>query len=188
MSKVGARRAHSPPSPMLKKSSMSKHIMWSPSDDEVQIYMQGIRRLVLISRIHNMMIPFMVCILASSGDVSSNGASGQQRKIDGGKRVSVQIIENWTEIHGTVRSVAPSTDVREFVAVTVAVDRATTLEGFANLLTDVVGKEITVLIPEELARSLDIKQGSVITCRVRKAGSNRIFAHRQHISAHPPPE
>ena len=98
----------------------------------------------------------------------------------------VQIIENWSEIKGTVLSVEPSTDVHEFVAAAVAVDHVTPLEGFANLLTDVVGKEIVVLIPEELARSLDIKPGSVITCRVRKAGLNRIFVHRQHISVRPP--
>jgi hypothetical protein len=141
---------------------------------------------VHISHIANTIIAFVLCLIAASDVLSLSDSSSQERTIDGGQKVPVQIIENWSEINGVVLSAEPSTDVHDFMAVTVAVDHVTALDGFANLLTDVAGKQIVMLVPQELFSALDVKQGSVITCWVRKAGLNRIFVHRQHISVRPP--
>lgn len=98
--------------------------------------------------------------------------------------MSVQIIENWSDVTGTVRSCQPSPDVAGFVAVEIAGEQVNPVEGFANLLEYAAGKNLVVLVPEELVKSLAITPGNVIACRVRRANLNRAFVHRNHISVH----
>jgi hypothetical protein len=96
----------------------------------------------------------------------------------------VQIIENWSDVRGVVRSCYPSPDVGGFIAVEVVVARVLPVEGFANLLAHKEGESLEVLIPEELIKFLGIVQGVTIACRVRRAGRDRVFVHRNHLSAH----
>jgi len=99
-------------------------------------------------------------------------------------RISVQIIENWSEVSGVVRTCSSSPDVAGFVAVEVAVEKVNPVEGFANLLGNTGGKPLVVLVPGELAKSLHISPGVMIACRVRRANLDRTFVHRNHISIH----
>lgn len=96
----------------------------------------------------------------------------------------MQIIENWSDISGTVLSLQPSPSVSGFIEVELQVEKVNPVEGFANLLGDWEGKPLVVLIPEELVRSLDIRPGNAIECRVRRANLDRSFVHRNHISVH----
>ncbi len=96
----------------------------------------------------------------------------------------MQIIENWSDINGIVRSLQPSPTVSGFIEVELQVEKVNPVEGFANLLRDSEGKSLVVLIPEELVKSLDIRPGTVIECRVRRANLDRSFVHRNHISVH----
>jgi hypothetical protein len=96
----------------------------------------------------------------------------------------MQIIENWSDIKGIVRSLRPSPTVSGFVEVELLVNKVNPVEGFANLLSDAEGKSLVVLIPEELVKSLHIDPGDVIECRVRRANLDRSFVHRNHISVH----
>ncbi len=98
--------------------------------------------------------------------------------------MSVQIIENWSSINGVVCSCNPSPSIAEFVEVEVAVETVSPVEGFANLLDNVEGRPLVVLVPEELVKSLDIAPGDVIACRVRRANLDRTFVHRNYISVH----
>lgn len=98
--------------------------------------------------------------------------------------MSVQIIENWSNVNGLVKSCNPSSGVAGFVAVEVTVENVSPVEGFANLLGHTKGKSLTILVPEELVKSLGITRGVIIACRVRRANLDRTFAHRDHISVH----
>ena len=96
----------------------------------------------------------------------------------------MQIIENWSDIKGIVRSLQPSSDVSGFIQVEVQVEKVDPVEGFANLLGHMEGNPLVVLIPEELVKSLDIRPGKRIEARVRRANLDRSFVHRNHISVH----
>jgi len=94
----------------------------------------------------------------------------------------MQIIENWSNIRGTVRSLQPSPNVHGFVEVEVQVENIYPVEGFANLLASAEGTSLVVLFPDEVIKFLDIRPGDVIECRVRRANLDRSFVHRNHIS------
>ena len=100
--------------------------------------------------------------------------------------MSVQIIENWSDVTGTVRSCRPSPSIAGFVEVEIAVEQVNAVEGFANLLEHTAGKNLVVLVPEELVKSLNITRGDRIACRVRRATLDRAFVHRNYISVHHP--
>ncbi len=77
-------------------------------------------------------------------------------------------------------------DVPGFVAVELDVRSVTAVEGFANLLEHMEGKSLVVLMSEELVRSSKMNPGDVIACRVRRAGLDRTFVHRNHMSIQHP--
>ena len=96
----------------------------------------------------------------------------------------MQIIENWSDINGTVRSSLQPPHIDGFIEVEILVEKVDSVEGFANLLEQMEGKSLFVLVPEELVRSLDIAPGDTIECRVRRAGLDQSFVHRNRISVH----
>jgi hypothetical protein len=100
--------------------------------------------------------------------------------------MQVQILENWSEISGTVRSREPSPDMPNFARVTIAVKQVTPVAGVANMLERVDGTDIVVHVPRELVASLSIAPGDVIRCRVRRAAHNRMFVHGEHVSVEHP--
>ncbi len=95
--------------------------------------------------------------------------------------MSVQIVENWSDVRGEVRSCGPSPAVKGFAAVELAVRAVDPVPGFANLLGEAVGTSLLVHVPQELADSLSIAPGSVVSCRVRRAGPDKAFVHRDGI-------
>jgi hypothetical protein len=96
--------------------------------------------------------------------------------------MTVQIIENWSEIQGIVRSCHPSEDVAGFEALELEVEQVRPVDGFANLLEHTVGTTLVVLMPDELIRSLQLCPGDRMTCWVRRANLDRAFVHREHVS------
>jgi len=96
--------------------------------------------------------------------------------------MSVQIIENWSNVMGVVVSCNPSSDVGGFMAIEVVLEKIDPVEGYANLLEHKQGKTLVILVPEELVKQLDITPGIVIVCRVRRADLDRVFVHRNYIS------
>lgn len=97
----------------------------------------------------------------------------------------VSIIENWSDIVGEVRQMRPEVDVPGFTCVEMDVRRVEGVEGFANLLEDAVGKRLAVYFPAYRVVELGILVGSVVACRVRRAGIDRIYVHREHIEVIP---
>jgi hypothetical protein len=93
----------------------------------------------------------------------------------------VQIIENWSEVSGVVRS-RKAADREGFDLVAIAVDRVEPVPGYANLLEKAEGSELDVLMPEEIVASNKIGLGDAITCRVRLGNRRQAFVHREHIT------
>lgn len=101
---------------------------------------------------------------------------------DGKVTAMVSIVENWADITGEVRSMAPATDLKGFLIATIQVEQVRPVVGFPNLLGDVVGTQLAVHIPETSAKALSLTPKKRIACWVRKADRQRVFAHPDHIS------
>jgi hypothetical protein len=102
--------------------------------------------------------------------------------------MAVQIIENWSRITGIVQSLQPSTELDEFMVVDVEVQSVEPVEGFPNLLKEAFGKILAIHVPETLVVEAGIKVFDHIECRVRMAGFNRVFVHREYVQVTHPNE
>lgn len=126
-------------------------------------------------------------ILTVSGNNEVLGTKRQvteraSEELGGDKMTSVQIVENWSDITGEVRSYQPSPDVTGFMAVELDVEKVSPVEGFPNLLEHLKGKSLVVFMPEELVKPLNINLGDTIACRVRRAALDRVFVHWDYLS------
>lgn len=100
--------------------------------------------------------------------------------------MSVAMVPNWSLIRGTTQTVAPAPGYDEYAAVQVKVLRVEPVPGFANLMVDASGKEVSVLMPKALVERLGVTPGQSITARVRRAGLDRIFVHQQEVTVGDP--
>jgi len=91
----------------------------------------------------------------------------------------VQVVENWADIEGEVRSVRDS-ELKGYRTVEMLLKDAKAVEDFPNLLKQRVGEVIAVNVPESRVESFEEAYQSSqprVTCRVRLAGPTRFFAH-----------
>ena len=96
----------------------------------------------------------------------------------------VQIVENWADIVGGVRDVAPAPDLPGFVRASVDLERAADVEGFRNLLADSSGTVVSVFVPSAVAEERGLRAGKRLVARARKAGPGRTFVHPEHVEVH----
>jgi len=94
----------------------------------------------------------------------------------------VNIIENWSDIVGEVIAIKPGTDLPGFSKVQMEVLIVEPVEGYPNLLENAINDRIEVLFPGDLQGELGIVKGSVVECRVRRAGGQRTYVHRDGIT------
>lgn len=80
----------------------------------------------------------------------------------------VTVIENWTDVEGELLAVAES-DRAGFVRARVRVSAAREVEGFANLLAQSTGSELSVEIPAGEAELSSVHPGNTLSVRVRRA-------------------
>ena len=97
----------------------------------------------------------------------------------------VSIIENWSDVKGTVLSTRQSIAQKRFYEVEVAVENVIDVQSYANLLKEVTGKVVTVFIHQDLVERLEIAEGIRITCRVRRAAKRTQAGPVERIYAHP---
>lgn len=104
--------------------------------------------------------------------------------------MKVEMIENWAKVFGHVLDVADDEELENFDNVEVFVEQVEPVEGYPNLievyLEEADQPHICVLVPKEVVQEYEIVEGVVIECRVRRAGLERIFAHREYIMVHRP--
>lgn len=89
----------------------------------------------------------------------------------------MQIVENWADVTGTVRSVTPDARRAGFVDVELVVERIADVAGFPNLLGRGSPATLDVLLREEVVHRLGISVGVRLRCRARLAGGRAVFAH-----------
>lgn len=104
--------------------------------------------------------------------------------------MKVEMIENWAKVFGHVLDVADDEELENFDNVEVFVEQVEAVEGYPNLievyLEEADQPHICVLVPKEVVQEYEIVEGVVIECRVRRAGLERIFAHREYIMVYRP--
>lgn len=100
--------------------------------------------------------------------------------------MQVQIVENWTDIVGEIRSYSPQSTVAGFASLEIAVTAVKSVERFPgifypNLLENVVNQRIQVNVPLALIDKMEISPGMVISCRIRRASLTSVFVHPEHL-------
>jgi hypothetical protein len=96
----------------------------------------------------------------------------------------VNIVENWTEIKGEVLRVIRRRETPKSLAVTIKLHNVKPVAGFANLIDRQAGETLEALFPIEIVDQMKFEVGDVLSCRVRKAGLERYYVHREHVSVH----
>ena len=99
----------------------------------------------------------------------------------------VQIVENWSQIEGEVRSVRPDPELPGYLVASVQVvsaDPVSKPEGadFPNLLAESAGKAVEIHFPERAAAENQVAAGRRVSARVRRATPTRSFADPRHLS------
>lgn len=95
--------------------------------------------------------------------------------------MAVPIIENWADISGGIEEVVADRELSSYSRVAISVDAVEAVEDFPNLLEDVQGERIEVLFPDHCVDEQGVEPGKRVACRVRRAGVDRIFVHRERI-------
>jgi hypothetical protein len=88
----------------------------------------------------------------------------------------VQVIENRADVDGRVVEIKSDADRPEHKIVTIEIGSTTEVAGYPNLFGSVAGKRLDVVLPAELAK--DIKAGSAVRCRIRRAGPTTVLGER----------
>ena len=88
----------------------------------------------------------------------------------------VQVIENRADIDGRVVAVKSDAARPDHRIVTVDIGAAAPVEVYPNLFANALGKQLDIVLPAELAESLQI--GAAVRCRIRLAGPAVVFGER----------
>jgi len=100
----------------------------------------------------------------------------------------VQIVENWSRIHGRVESWQPPRKAGEPGTLTIVVDGVDDVASpdgsrHRNLMTDAKGTTVHVMVPASAATHFQPRTGSTATVDVRRGRSpDHVFAHPKHIT------
>ncbi len=86
----------------------------------------------------------------------------------------VQVIENRSDLEGTVRDVKDDPARPGHALVTLDVSSVQNVESFPNLLGETMGNRVEIVMPAGKAGPL--RPGSVVRCRSRRAGPATIYA------------
>ena len=95
--------------------------------------------------------------------------------------MNVQVVENWVEIEGSIAAITPHPEMDGYVLATIAVERVSPLDGFANLFQEAAGQTIAVNIPSPRATELALSPPMRIRLRIRKATPWSAFADPDSI-------
>ncbi len=106
--------------------------------------------------------------------------------------MSVSMIENWATVIGLVQAVVEDSELDGFEDVELLVERVEPVEGYPDLVSVYLEEAeepcLSVLIPAEIVTEYEIMDGVLLECRVRRAGTERIFIHHDYLVVTRPPE
>jgi hypothetical protein len=86
----------------------------------------------------------------------------------------VQAIENWAELHGRLVAVQDDQSRPGHKLASIEVRTVQTVPPYPNLLQEATGKTIEVVLPDDVARSLQL--GSNLRCRARRSSPTIVYA------------
>lgn len=96
----------------------------------------------------------------------------------------VQMVENWAEVTGTVRSIGGSGKGPDYLTVAVEVEVVDDLDDFPNLVAGAAGETLLIISRREGVKRAGLAEGSRVRCRVRKATPLEIFAHPEGFTVY----
>ena len=91
--------------------------------------------------------------------------------------MDVSVIENWTDIHGSIQRWQAESDIPGHGILEVYVEEAFEVEGFPNLLGQTPGSLLNVYVSAATVEGQAIRPARKIACRVRLGGPNKVFCH-----------
>lgn len=100
--------------------------------------------------------------------------------------MSVNIIENWCDISGTVYNIEPSIELGGFTKVYILVEGVENVDAYPCFFKDSIDNILAVYVPNEIVTGMPLEIDMAIQCRIRKAGLEKFFVHRQHIKTNFP--
>ena len=95
--------------------------------------------------------------------------------------MSVQVIENWSDLRGSVLAVEPHRELQGYAVATIHVIRVSPVPGYADLFSAAAGSDIDINVSAGKWNELGIRTGDAIQLRVRKAGPLSAFADPDSI-------
>lgn len=96
--------------------------------------------------------------------------------------MQVQVVENWAIISGKIDAISDHSELSDYASATISVTEVTPAEGYPNLFSWAVGKEIDVNIPKVKVDELGLSAGDSIRARVRKASPTGSFIDPNEIT------
>ena len=87
----------------------------------------------------------------------------------------VNIVENWTELSGTIKSMEPDGSLTGFLRMILQIERTSPVKNFPDLVKARPNEEITVKIKKSEAEKLKLETGDNIKGIIRAAGLNNYF-------------
>lgn len=86
----------------------------------------------------------------------------------------VQVIENWAELDGCLLVMQDDESRPGYKRASMQVHAVEPVACYPNLLQEVVGKTIEIILPDDVARSLEL--GGNLRCRARKSDPTTVYA------------
>lgn len=96
--------------------------------------------------------------------------------------MQVQVVENWALISGKIDAISDHSELSNYASAEVSVTEVTPVEGYPNMFSWAVGKQISINIPKTKVDELGLAAGDSIRARVRKAGPTSSFADPHEIA------
>jgi len=87
----------------------------------------------------------------------------------------VNIVENWTELSGKIKSIAPDESLTGFFRMILQIEKTSPVMNFPNLVKARANEEIIIKIKKTEAEKFKLKTGDTIKGIIKAASLNNYF-------------
>ncbi|CAN5118078.1 hypothetical protein BH09BAC4_BH09BAC4_17670 [soil metagenome] len=88
----------------------------------------------------------------------------------------MQIIENWTRVRGIVNAFSVESDTDNFGELSLSIQRTTSLEGFADLISPKALDQARAYVPKADLAGTTVRSGQTIELILHITASGRLYA------------
>jgi hypothetical protein len=93
----------------------------------------------------------------------------------------MQIIENWSEVSGTITSIQKSQKIEAYLELGVNIHAIKDIKGFKNLLVDFKAKSLTIFVRESKVPNIKSLLNKRVQFLVRKANLTSYFMDEKSL-------